>query len=338
MRAGFKSDANILQMASKNMTGFDMRLDKALRHVPGKILFATGLLASAILVNPGISQAQSPIDQQLNQTRSGLDGLPEAPLAERILIGREDLVVLRPRQFFVLYANPSYTFTDNANFSKTNRVRDGIASMQAGIRFATQIAETVDVFAQAGYIGSRYRKSTALNFDGFQGKVGFSLPKLPGGLRLTASYEPSAIYAEGFGARKLVQHALHLSLARDFEIAPKLTLTPSLGLSYLPSQPSDYTSAVVRAGLTAVYLFQHNFALIASADLSYRSYNKYFPAVYAKNRRDTVFALNGGILWAPSQYVSLLVSTSYSNGRSTLDPFTYHATGITPTAQLSVRF
>lgn len=297
--------------------------------------------AGYILALGGISlpaAAQSPIDQQLNQTRTNIEGLPDAPLAQRILIGREDLVVLRPRQFFVLYANPSYNFTDNANFSNTGRVRDGIASFQAGLRFSTQIAETVDIFAQAGYIGSRYRKSAGLDFDGIQGRFGFSLPNLPGGVRLTASYEPSALYNEGFGARKLIQHALNLSLSRDFEIAPQLTLTPSVGVSYLPSLPSDYTSTVLRAGLSAIYLLRPSLALIASTEVSYRTYNNYFPATYTRSRRDTVFAVNGGILWAPSPYASLLLSASYSNGRSTLDPFTYHATGVTPVAQLSIKF
>jgi hypothetical protein len=300
---------------------------------------AVTILGATLLAGPGVAVAQTNIDRQLDQaTRPGIDSLPQAPLSERILIGREDLVVLKQRPFFTLYAGTSYNFTDNANFSRSNRQRDAIFSTSAGLRFATQIAETVDVFAQIGYFGSRYQKTNALNYDGGQGKIGFSLPKLPGGLRLTASYEPSVIYDMGFGKRKLLQNALNLSLSRDFEVLPKLTLTPLIGVGYLPSDPSDYTGYVVRGGVSAIYFLRPTLALLASIDVSHRTYTNYFPAVYTTARRDTVLAASTGILWAPLEQVSLIASVNYNRGDSTLSPFSYRATGLTPTAQLSMRF
>lgn len=298
---------------------------------------AAALTASLAAVMPVSAQAP-PVDQQLQSLDAAAPGQVPLPLAQRILTGREDLLVLKRHRFFTAYAAPTYTWTSNANFSDENKVSDRIAAFSAGLIAATQIAERYDVYAQVGYIGSRYGKSRELEFNGWQAKLGVAVTEALTGIRVNAAYEPTSLYSDDTGDRLLTQHAMNLTASRDHDLGRGFILTPLASLSFTPSSPNDYSAFAARAGLYATYFVRPDVALVWSADLTRKVYRDYFQDVYDRERKDTVFSLSGGLHWTINDRANAAFVATYSKGNSTLDPFDYHATGFSPTARLGMRF
>jgi hypothetical protein len=292
------------------------------------------------LVAPA-AQAQSPlpVDQQLDRfRRAAASGLGVPSLTSLALTGREDLLVLEEVPFFTAYATTALGYSNNVLNSNDDKQSDWNVSVATGLLFRATIAERYDVFAQLGYIASRYERVDTLSFDGFQGRVGVSVADVLAGARVTLSYSPSFAYEVGLDGSRLRQHGIVLDVSRPIELQPTVFLTPALTVMWAPSDPDDYTSTSVRGSLLGQWQIGPSVVLYAQIDGTYRSYDDFFPAQFTEDREDTTLAVTGGVLWQPSDLISLNANVSYASSDSTIDRFDYQAVGVTPTVSLQVKF
>lgn len=316
-----------------------MTLHPAHTSARNRVIALVAAIMALFVATAALAQSPPPIDQQLDRfRRAAASGLGVPSLTSLALTGREDLLVLEEVPFFTAYATTALVYSNNVLLTNDDKRSDWNTSFGAGLLFRTTIAERYDIFAQLGYIASRYRKVGSLNFDGFQGRAGVSIADVFAGARVTVSYSPSFAYEVGLDGSRLRQHSFVLDVSRAFELQPSVYVTPSLSLVWSPSIPDDYTSTSIRGSLLGQWQVTSTVVLFAQVDGTYRAYSDFFPAQFSEDRRDTTFAAAGGLMWQPTEAVTLNASVSYATSNSTINRFDYQAVGVTPSVALQVKF
>ena len=297
-----------------------------------------GLAAVLVASAPAHAQTQPPgvvpgIEERVR---------PEAPVSpltvppeELILTGQHDIVLLQQRQLFELHAASNVSFTDNGFLSDQHRVADAVFNNSAGLRAATQIGETVDVYAGFDVASQRHAVSSGLDFDDFAGSFGAGFPVNV--LRLDFGDTITDVHSSGFGRHLLTLNSLAASVSYPMSyagatIAPSLTVTRSL------ADPGAFTASEVRLGAGASYALSATVALFGQPSLFYRYYDNYFKNFTGVVRVDHGFDLPAGLVWTPLSFLSLSVQLDLSYNSSTFAPNSYEAFSAAPSVQLSYRF
>lgn len=300
-----------------------------MRPGPGPAFALLAFLAASV---PAAAQDFS-IVNRLEQAREGT--LPALPPGARSLTGREDLVILRQRQFFTLSAGLGLRWTNNAFNAAVDPQWDLITDRQVSLRYENVIAERYTIFAQAAYIGTRYVSFEELGVDAVIGSVGASTAFLGGDI--SASYDPASIFATGFGTQMVTQHDLSVRFTRAFGLPFGAFAIAGISGHYTPADPADYTSWTARAKLTAVRPFG-SFAAIVGIEGSFRSYDDFFPDLFTSRREDTSLLLLGKLRWSPSENVSVSAAVSYTQRWSSIPDFTISVADFSPSMELAIRF
>lgn len=295
------------------------------------------LAAAAILAadDPACAQVDPTVTQRLEQLRR--EDVPPVPPETLIRTGRDDLILLRERRFFTLYAQPAIRWTNNAALTRNDRLSDWIGSLVAGLRAETRIAQRVDVFADAGVFGARYVQNPFLDFDGWQASIGASAVAFFD-VHAALVYNPSGSYTRGFGRLLVTQHALALSATRPTPIIERLTVVPYIAFQYTPSDPNDFSTIGGRAGATLYYGFARDWLAWANVEGFVRSYFDFFEATTGVERRDHGATLVAGVRWQPHDLVSVLGTISFARNFSTVSPLSYSAFNVAPSLQINFRF
>jgi hypothetical protein len=248
----------------------------------------------------------------------------QAAADEAMLSGDSDLILLRRTQLITVHGSVSGSFTSNAFLSPTDSKADGLALLDAGIRVATRIGDRVDVFADVGVLGVRYRRYGSLDYSALTGQVGAQASF--GRLGVEVSYQPSIIYDRGFSKRQLTQHRFQVWVSSPFRFKA-LTIEPSASVERVLSSPSDYRNWAGSAQLAVSYPLSHRTPLMAFATGGYehRDYDSYFPDLVGVRRTDNKLEASVGVQWRPRPWASVALQYSWQHNRSTSDVNGYTA-------------
>ena len=256
---------------------------------------------------------------------------------EAILTGRDDILLLKPRKLFELYAEPGYRFTTNAFLSDQLKHADHYVLGTVGGRVATRVDQKVDVFADAKLFGARYANNPVLDYDAGQGSLGAETP-VADGWRAGFSLVGTWVYDRGFDRRLVRLGDFNIPVRKTFQIGDDVLIVPFGAFTRTWSSPRDFMNVQLRGGSTFIHALSAKFYLSVTPSLYWRHYDSFFEPVFNKTREDVNLDGQFGFIWAPAEFVSLSTQIVLTRNWSTLAPNDYRALTAAPTVRLSIKF
>ncbi|MFO0995743.1 MAG: hypothetical protein U1F33_03595 [Alphaproteobacteria bacterium] len=306
------------------------------------IVLAALLLAGRESIVPSWAQGTSPatdatqtIEERVRQP--GAIPALEATQEEAILTGRDDILLLRPRKLFELYAEPGYRFTTNAFLSDQFKHADNYFLGTVGGRGATRIDQQVDVFADAKLFLARYEKNPVLDYDAGQASLGAEMPLFDewrGGFSLVGTW----VYDRGFDRRLVRLGDFNIPVRKTFQIGNDVLIIPFGVFTRTWSSPRDFMNVQLRGGSTFIYAFNPKVYLSATPSIYWRHYDTFFESVFNKPRNDTNLDGQFGVVWTPTEFATVSTMVILTRNWSTIASNEYHALTAAPTLRLSVKF
>lgn len=294
------------------------------------------LVLIAVLAPPAAAQdverapgAQRSIDRRVDESRI-------APRAFAALAGDDALIVLRRRQIFTLQAYSSYRFTDNAFLSDALRDHDRVFEQSVTGFAASRIANRFDVFANAGVFMGRYARNSPLDYDGFYGEIGATLPVAAAWLKL--SYAPTLVFDRGFDKQSLALHAFTAELRQSLLVAGRLGVYPYASISRTFADPDDFRQSTVRVGADVSLALPANFAAFANLQGGYVRYDDFFETATRETRRDHTLGFAIGLSWSLKPWATLYATADMERQWSAVSANAYREWSATPSLSLFARF
>ena len=279
-----------------------------------------GSVAAAILAVPAMALAQpapadNSIDQRVRQVQGAI--LEDAARQESILTGRDDIVLIRRRQFFTVSAAAAVLDTTNAALS-TDANGDQFATLDVSLRAATVLGGRVDVYAEAGASTAQYRRFESLGYVAVSGALGAH--SRVWGVDLDATYTPNIIFVHEADERQLTQHRVSLGLARAIRLR-NLSIRADAGLERIWADPSPYSNTGASIGLSLATPLTSDGRLTGFASIRGvgRNYDNYFEAFVGTPRRDRLLEGSLGLSYALTRRASLEVRWTQSRNWSSSD-------------------
>lgn len=280
--------------------------------------------------------AQDTIDQRLENFR--MTGIADVPPEEYLLTGRDDLMLLQERKFFTLSATGRTTFTNNAYLSDQVRKSDTVVDGKVSGKVATKIAQTYDVYAELGAIGSRYMHQQALGYNGITANVGGEAP-INDKWRVGVQYGYTMAFLKGGFSEQLVTINDFVAYTNyTLQINPNTLLVPQLSLDRTIAAPSDYNALALDASVSLLHRFRPTVIGVVAVETGYKDYNNYFESITHIDRKDRTYGVNASVRWTPLDAVQLSASFAATHNDSTLLSSDYNAVSISPMVEMKVNF
>lgn len=294
------------------------------------------VLASGGISYPAMAQnTQANIEERIDLLNT--TGLPtiERP-DEAILTGREDLVLLMKRKLFEAYFNPSFQYTNNAFLSNSNRQSDKAATLTAGLRFSTLVANKVNLFADLSMTSAKYQTFDQLDYNVIQGSLGAAYSNGP--WVTSISYSPSYVYDDTMKDHLVTLHRVSAYFSRSFVASEKIMLSPYFIAQLTPSDPNEYGFYQGDLGVQAMVSLPYYLRLTAGPRVYVKKYFDYFESVTGQSREDKGMAFSASLSWNPNENIGLSFNTSFTSNTSNLNANDYDALNASPSLRLSVKF
>lgn len=293
------------------------------------------VLTMSFAGNASAQDQQSTIEQRVESLSQQLPSIFIRP-DEKVLTGREDLVLLIKRKLFEAYISPSYQFTNNVFLSNNNRDSDDIFTLNGGLRFSTLVANKVNLFADFSVTGARYSDQSQLNYNAIQGALGVGY--MYGVWSTSLSYSPSFVYADDFGDHLVSLHRISASVSRSFMVKDNIVVSPYIVAQVTPSDPNEFGFYQANAGVQAVVGLRPDLKFSVGPRIYTKRYFDFFESQTGEERRDSGAGFSAQLNWTPHKNVSVSADMSFTSNNSTLDNNTYDAFTVSPVVRLSVRF
>jgi hypothetical protein len=279
----------------------------------------------ALLLSASNAFAQSTQPSNIDDRfRSQLRNISETERQNALLSGNNDIVLLRKAKLWTLSGAMSATQSDNAGLSPIDAESDTFGNAQVNLHFGTRIAGRVNVFADIGAVGVRYKKFNGLDYSALTGSVGAEATLK--GVDLSLVYQPSIVFDRAFVKRQLTQHRTTATIARPFTIKG-IRFEPSLSADRVISNPSDFESWGYGGNLTTSFQLSRRIPLSAYANYGFerRQYDHYFVDFLGVDRNDRQRNFSLGINYNFARNGNLSLSYDYVRNRSTSDVNEYEA-------------
>lgn len=278
-------------------------------------------LALVLTASSAFAQTPSNIDDRF---RTQLRNISEADRQNALLSGTNDIVLLRKSKLWTLSGGLSATQSDNAGLSQIDTESDTIGNAQINLHFGTRIAGKVNVFADLGVVGVRYRKFDGLDYSAFTGSMGAATSIR--NIDLSLVYQPSIIFDREAQKRQLTQHRTTATISRPFTIKG-VSFEPSISADKVISNPADFESWGYGGNLTATAQLSRRIPLTAFASFGFerREYAHYFVDFLGVDRRDRQRTFGFGLNYNFARNANVSLSYDYVRNRSTSDVNEYEA-------------
>ena len=284
------------------------------------------LAAAAVLVPVTALAQPAPGDTSLDQRVQAVSRLPDAAAQaqEAILTGRNDIVLMRERQFFTLSASASAFHATNAALGSDAR-SDQFVTADVTLRAGTTLGGRVDVYAEIGGATAQYRQFSNLGYVAAQGAIGAHTTLY--GLDVDAAYAPSVIFDREAKSRQLTQHRFVVTVGRGWATREGASLRVAASIERISADPSPYTNSGAAISASAAVPLNRERSLNGFVAMTgvYRSYDNYFEDFVGVARRDRLLELSVGLGWTPTERISLDLRWTQSRNWSTSDVNRYRA-------------
>ena len=298
-------------------------------------LFILGI--GAIYAHDARAQTGSNATIEQITARTFFSGPDTIPLAEKILLtGRDDLILLRKPKNFIVYGGAAYGFTDNVFLSDAVKQSDRYFDAQAGLNWSTVIARRVLAYIGGGVRTRHYDDQEALDYDLLENYAGLNWPSRWGHAKLR--YNNAIIFTDNFDTQSLTLSSLAAEFAKPWRVGRGFSVEPFVQGTYTVAEPRDFDAVEGAAGMRANYRLTRNQTVKASAAAYAKNYDDFFPDIFNEARRDRGYRFSAGWSWTPRAFVSADFSVNYTENRSSLAPYDYHANMLTPRVDLKFRF
>ena len=296
-------------------------------------------LSASVVFAANIAVAQVGDAPSIERRLTAPGGLPSFEITpeESILTGKDDLVILKRRDFFTLNANIAPNFTSNAFLSDANKHSDIVLNSAASIRAATVIDQRYSVSADAGLSTARHRNLSQLNYDTFSAGFGGSVRSE----QWTYSLSYRFIYVSrpgGFNEHIVTQNNIAGSVSYRFDIDDDTAIFPSLSLSRIWADPKDFNNVSLTPGVSFVRRITPDLLLSSAVQLSARRYDDFFEAATLENRRDFGANTTIGLRWTPRANITVLGGVGFGLVNSSIDSVDYKNYSATPSISAQFSF
>ncbi len=300
------------------------------------------LIAGHAAIAPAHAQSATPatdatqtIEERVRQP--GAIPALDVSAEEAILTGRDDILLLKPRKIFELYAEPGYRFTTNAFLSDQVKRADHYVLGTVGGRAATRVDQKVDVSADAKLFSARYARNPVLDYDAGQGSFGAEMP-VDDGWRAGFSLVGTWVYDRGFNRRLVRLGDFNIPVRKTFQVGDDILIVPFGTFTRTWSSPRDFMNVQLRGGSTFIHALSPKFYLSVTPSLYWRHYDSFFEPVFNKTREDVNLDGQFGFIWAPIEFATLSTQIILTRNWSTLATNEYRALTAAPTVRLSIKF
>lgn len=293
------------------------------------------LIGLCVLPHSALAQNAPASPGAQRSVEDRIEGLQSKPSASAA--GDEGLIVLRPNKLFTAQIYSSYRFTNNAFLSNDLREDDRILEQSASLSAATRIAERVDAFATAGIFSGRYADNSEIDYDGFYGELGATLP-VRAASSLVLSYSPAIAFDRGFDRQSLTLHKFRARLQTSYLIAGRVGLYPFFSVSRTFADPADFRQVTGRLGADIAYAPRANLYTFGTLEAAYTQYDEFFESFTGEERRDTILGVSAGLSWSPTHWVTSYFMLSAKRLWSSVRSNTYDEISAAPSVSLYVQF
>jgi hypothetical protein len=296
------------------------------------------LAVIALFFAPVSAFAQTGAAPSIERRLTAPSGPPrlDVPAEERILTGRDDLVILRRREFFTLSATTSPRYSSNAFLSDARGDGDVAIEGAANARVETVIAERYTVSADLGYAVARYDRFGELDYDSLSAGIAGRIPDGPWNFSL--GYRVAVTKSRGFEDHIVTQHVLNGAVSYAIEIDRNTAIFPFVSLTRIVAHPSDFDNLNLAPGASAVHRIARDLTIGADVQLVARRYDNFFEAFTGRTRQEIGFQSGLGLRWTPHPNVVAQARLGVGYLASTIRSIDYLEFSATPTLTLQIRF
>lgn len=253
------------------------------------------------------------------------------------LLPREDgLILLRRPKLFSIESDSSYQFTDNAFLSDKQKSYDHILTQSLVARAGTQIAQRLDVFVSGSGFMSRYHRNQGLDFNGFTGSVGASLPINQ--WVMSIRYDGSATYNRNFDSHLVTLHNLGWDISSAMPLDQRTALYPFFSVLRVWADPDDFSNTSVALGATLVHSLTETLVTFLQGQADFRAYDDFFEPSTLEVRQDFGARLLVALNWTPREWVSMNFFATIARNESTISTLRYTNFLLSPSLRLIFRF
>ncbi|MEL6317131.1 MAG: hypothetical protein AAFR16_05775, partial [Pseudomonadota bacterium] len=262
--------------------------------------------------------------------------LAPLPLEETILTGREDVVLLSERKFFTAFLRTGFAFTSNPTQSNDDEGVDGIGTYNAGLRAATRIADTYDVYAEVSTFGARYVENDELDYSGVGAALGVS--RDVGSYQIGGVYRPQIVFDEDFSDRFVTLHRVAGYASRQVDLAEDVIIAPTVTVSAIPADPSDFTRFEFEASAPMAYRAAPDWTLTARPTAFLRHYPDFFESVTGEDRVDVGGGASFSAQWSPETWVVVTALAAFEATHSSVQALSHASFSASPQVLLTLKF
>ena len=309
------------------MTGYAFRIAAAVCVLLAPVVFAAGIAIAQVGAAPSIER---------RLTKPGGPPSFEITPEERILTGKDDLVILKRREFFTLNASLTPRYSSNVFLTHAKRESDVVLNGAAILRAETVIDQRFAVFADAGYSLARHGFFTQLDYDNFSAGFGGSMSS--GKWTYSASYRLHYVTQPGLDDHIVTQNNITGSVSYGLPINKDTAVFAFISLWRIWADPGGFTNVSAFPGLNVVRRISSDLVLSVGVQLSGRVYDDFFEAATRETRKDFGQTVTMGLRWMPRANITVLGNIGLSRVNSTIDSVDYEEFSATPTVTAQIKF
>ncbi len=255
---------------------------------------------------------------------------------ERVLTGKDDLVLLRRRNFVTLSADFGPRYSSNAFLSDSRGEDDVAVDGAVGVKAETVIDGRYTVFATGGYAVARYNRFSQLDYDSLSGGIGGRMPAGPWNFSL--GYGIAMTRESGFDDHIVTQNILNGSASYAVEIDRDTAVFPFVSLTRIFANPGDFDNFSLVPGVSAVHGLAPDLTVSADFQLVGRLYDDFFEDTTGRTRREVGLLSGAGLRWTPQPNIVVQGRLGVGYLASTINSVDYVEFNASPTLTARIRF
>ena len=305
---------------------------------PARRWLRIGVIAALTFPAASAAVAQTGSAPSIERRLTLPDGPPtfEVTPEERVLTGKDDLVLLRRRKFVTLSADLSPRYSSNAFLSDSRGDGDVAVNGAVGLRAETVIDQRYAVFATAGYAVARYNRFSQLDYDSLSGGIGARMPDGPWTYSL--GYGIAVTKDSGFDDHIVTQNVFNGSVSYTIEIDRDTAVFPFVSLTRVFANPGDFDNVSLVPGVSAVHRIAPDLAVSADFQLVGRVYDDFFEETTGRTRREVGLLSGAGWRWTPRPNIVVQGRLGVGYLASTINSVDYFEFNASPTLTARIRF